>query len=102
MVGLLIDGLVSSHDNSATVIQIDITALGNIHMTTTVHKQHISAATTGLLGGDVRVFRKVPRVSKKPVLSEQTRRTFEFISDPANAHRFTKEAALKAFAHVKV
>lgn len=71
-------------------------------MTTTVLKNHISAATTGMLGGDVRVFRKVARVHKEPVLSEQTRRTFEFISDPANAHLFTKEAARKAFAHVKI
>lgn len=71
-------------------------------MTTTALKNHISAATTGMLGGDVRVFRKVARIPKKPVLSEQTRRTFEFISDPANAHLFTKEAARKAFAHVKV
>ena len=71
-------------------------------MTTTVLKQHISAATTGLLGGDVRVFRKVTRATKNPVLSEQTRQTFEFISDPANAHLFTKEAARKAFAHIKV
>lgn len=71
-------------------------------MTTTTLKNHISVAATGRLGGDVRVFRRVTRVHKKPVLSEQTRRTFEFISDPANAHLFTKEAARKAFAHVKV
>lgn len=71
-------------------------------MTTTAPKNHISAAATGRLGGDVRVFRKAARVHKKPVLSEQTRRTFEFISDPANAHLFTADAALKAFAHVKI
>lgn len=71
-------------------------------MTTTAPRNHISAAATGRLGGDVRVFRKAPRVLKKPVLSEQTRRTFEFISDPANAPLFTKEAARKAFSHIKV
>jgi hypothetical protein len=71
-------------------------------MTTTALKTHISAAATGRLGGDVRVFRRATSVSTKPVLSEQTRRTFEFISDPANAHLFTKDAARKAFAHVKV
>jgi hypothetical protein len=69
---------------------------------TTILKRPISAAATGRLGGDVRVFRKVTRAQKKPVLSEQTRRTFEFISDPTNAHLFTKKAALKAFAHIKV
>lgn len=71
-------------------------------MTTNVHKQQISAARTGLLGGDVRAFRKAAHVQKKPMLSEQTRRTFEAISAPANAHRFTKSAALKAFVHVKI
>lgn len=71
-------------------------------MTATLLKPHFSAATTGRLGGDVRVFRRVAGAPSKPVLTEQTRRTFEFISDPANGHLFTKEAARKAFAHVKV
>lgn len=71
-------------------------------MTHTALKNHISAAATGRLGGDVRVFRRVTKVVGKPVLSEQTRRTFEAISNPANAHLFTKEAARKAFAHIKI
>lgn len=71
-------------------------------MKTTVPRSHLSSATTGMLGGDVRVFRKRACMNQQPVLSEQTRRTFEFISDPENAHYFTKEAALKAFAHIKV
>lgn len=57
----------------------------------------------------MRVFTKSKMVKKvavaraaAPALSEQTRRTFEFISDPANAHLFSKAAARKAFAHVKV
>lgn len=35
-------------------------------------------------------------------LSEVTERTFSGISDPANAHLFSVESALKAFAHIKV
>jgi hypothetical protein len=69
--------------------------------TTTAHKQHISAATTGLMGGDVRVL-KAKRAHAVPKVSEKTRRTFEAISDPKNAHLFTVEASLKAFAHIKV
>ena len=38
----------------------------------------------------------------EPQLSDETRSTFAAISDPANAHLFTVEAALKAFAHVKI
>jgi hypothetical protein len=60
-------------------------------------------------GGQVRAFTK-SRVVKKvalvrsqpPKLSEQTRRTFEMISDPNNARLFSVDAALAAFAHVKV
>lgn len=37
-----------------------------------------------------------------PELSEEMRRTLEFISAPENAHLFTAEAARRAFAHVKV
>lgn len=37
-----------------------------------------------------------------PKISEKTRRTFEMISDPKNAHLFTVDAALKAFAHIKI
>ncbi len=66
------------------------------------HKSHISAATTGMLGGDVRAFRRAAHVGKKPELSEQTRRTFEAISAPVNARHFTKSAALRAFAHVEI
>lgn len=68
---------------------------------TTISKRHVSPAAISPAGGQVRVVRNM-LAQRKPVLSEQTRRTFEFISDPANAHRFTKEAALKAFAHVKI
>ncbi|ADX45557.1 hypothetical protein Acav_1637 [Paracidovorax avenae ATCC 19860] len=38
----------------------------------------------------------------KPEMPEKTRRTFAFISDPANAHLFTKESARKAFSRVKI
>lgn len=72
-----------------------------MHMTSTTLKRHVSPAAINPAGGQVRVVRNM-LAQRKPVLSEQTRRTFEFISDQANAHRFTKEAALKAFAHVKV
>lgn len=71
-------------------------------MNTLKVKQHTSRISTGRLGGDVRTFRKGTRVHKMPFISEQTRRTFEFISDPENAHLFTKEAARKAFASVKI
>ncbi len=72
-------------------------------MTTAMHAhQSVRPASSGLSGGAVRtlVGRKLARTT--PVLSAETRRTFEFISDPANAHLFSKEAARKAFAHVKV
>lgn len=84
--------------NDFTVLHAGTTEV----MNTTVLKTHVSAAAINPAGGQVRVFRVVKRRSEKPVLSEQTRRTFEFISDAANAHRFTKEAALKAFAHVQI
>lgn len=42
-----------------------------------------------------------PEVRAEPEIPEQTRRVLEFISAPANAHLFTKDAALKAFVHVK-
>lgn len=70
--------------------------------TTIIKKRYVSPASANPAGGRVRVLRGHVEVVRKPVLSEQTRRTFEFISDPANAHHFTKAAALKAFAHVKV
>ena len=70
-------------------------------MTTTTLKRHVSPAAINPAGGQVRVVRNM-LARNKPVLSEQTRRTFEFISDPANARLFTKDAARKAFAHVKV
>lgn len=35
-----------------------------------------------------------------PALSKKTRDTFAAISDPKNAHLFSVEAALKAFAHI--
>lgn len=35
-------------------------------------------------------------------VSPETLRILEAISDPKNAHLFTVEAALKAFAHVKI
>lgn len=42
------------------------------------------------------------KISRKvPEISEESRKTFEAISDPKNAHLFTLEAALKAFSHVK-
>lgn len=78
-------------------------------MPTAALKHHISPATARSPGGQVRVFTKARMVKKViverspvPKMSEQTRRTFEFISDPANAGLFTKEAALKAFSHVKI
>lgn len=69
--------------------------------TTTFQKQQISAATTGMMGGDVRVL-KAKRVHAAPKVSEKTRRTFHAISDPKNAHLFTVDASLKAFAHIEV
>ena len=36
-----------------------------------------------------------------PDLTEQTQRTFEVISAPENARLFTKDAAMKAFNHIK-
>ena len=72
-------------------------------------KTHISPAMATSSGGQVRAFSKARLVKKvvlsrtqQPKISEQTRRTFEFISAPANAHLFTKEAASKAFAHIKI
>ena len=47
----------------------------------------------------LRPLRKVKR--EEPQMSEETRKTFEAISDPANAHLFTVKAALKAFKRVK-
>ncbi len=70
--------------------------------TTITKKRYVSPAAANPAGGQVRVLRGHVIVSRKPMLSEQTRRTFEAISDPKNAHLFTVDAALKAFAHVKV
>ena len=95
----LLGGKMNLLDTSHTKIAMHATAI----------KHHISPATSASPGGQVRVFTKAKMVKKVmvarapvPKLSEQTRRTFEFISDPANAHLFSKEAARKAFAHVKV
>lgn len=71
-------------------------------MHSTTHIPKPMSAPKGKAGGEVRVFRRITSVRATPVLSEQTRRTFEEISDVANAHLFTKDAARKAFAHIKV
>lgn len=78
-------------------------------MTAIAAKHHISPAMSASPGGQVRTFTKA-RAAKKvvfartqpPKISEQTRRTFEMISDPKNARLFSVDAALAAFAHVKV
>lgn len=72
-------------------------------MTTTAHTyQSVRPASSGLSGGAVRTLVGRKQARSTLVLSAETRRTFEFISDPANSHLFSKEAARKAFAHVKV
>lgn len=70
------------------------------HMSATLqHHQRLRPAQ-GTGGYAVRPLMKVKR--EEPQLSEETRSTFEAISDPANAHLFTVAAALKALAHVKI
>ena len=64
-----------------------------------IKRQSIVPAATGLPGGSVRTLSKRKAA---PVMSEQTRRTFQMISAPENAHLFTAQAALKAFATVKI
>lgn len=54
---------------------------------------------TGSYAVRLRPLRKAKR--EEPQMSEETRKTFEAISDPANAHLFTVKAALKAFKRVK-
>lgn len=50
-----------------------------------------------------KVAKKVLRVrASQPKISAKTRSTFKMISDPKNAHLFTVDAALKAFAHIKI
>ncbi|WP_148279949.1 hypothetical protein [Acidovorax sp. KKS102] len=78
-------------------------------MSTTAIKHHFSPGKTTSPGGEVRVFKSAkspkkvnPSLVPIPKLSEKTRRTFEAISDPKNAHLFTVEASLKAFAHIEV
>lgn len=67
-------------------------------MPITKHQHHVGRHVTGLPGGSVRAFRKHARPQK--TISNETRRTFEMISAPANAHLFTAKAALQAFAHI--
>lgn len=78
-------------------------------MNTATSKNHISSRKAVSPSGEVRVF-KSAKAPKKfirarfviPKISAKTRHTFEMISDPKNAHLFTVDAALKAFAHIKV
>lgn len=79
---------------------------GILTMSTSAHiPSSIAPATAGLSGGAVRTLRKLHNAKHKQqqaVLSEETRRTFEFISDPKNAELFSVKAGLKAFSRVKV
>lgn len=53
--------------------------------------------------GKTKAAKKVMRVRiSQPKISAKTRSTFKMISDPKNAHLFTVDAALKAFAHIKI
>lgn len=63
-----------------------------------IYPRHIRPAQ-GTGGYAVRPLQKARREAAK--LSQKTRKTFEAISDPANAHLFTTQAALKAFRHIK-
>ncbi len=63
----------------------------------TYHRPSSSRASASTQGGATGGSSRA-----KPEMSENTRRTFAFISDPKNAHLFTKEAARKAFGRVKI
>lgn len=66
-------------------------------------KRHtVAAASARLPGGAVRTLRHGRAAEPRPKISEQSLRTFRKISDPGNAHLFSLEAALEAFAHVEV
>ena len=54
----------------------------------------------GVMGYSVRVLKAKPKSVVR--LSTGSERTFRRISDPANAHLFSAEAALKAFAEVQI
>ncbi|WP_146187945.1 hypothetical protein [Acidovorax sp. CF316] len=70
----------------------------------------VKPASAAVVGGSVRVWSKTKtaksRVRKQwnPAagIPEETLRTFRKISDPANKHLFTVEAALKALENIKL
>ena len=100
-----VGGTIDSNLSNSTVPQIDRNHHRYSTMTTAFKKAHRYHITQGVVGF-VRAVRTLGLLGKQrqdiPALSEQTRRTFEAISAPANARHFTKSAALKAFAHVKI
>lgn len=66
-----------------------------------MHKpsRRFSPAAANPSGGLVKTFRRREEVTES---SPEMLRILDFVSNPANAHRFSKEAARKAFAHIKV
>jgi NMD protein affecting ribosome stability and mRNA decay len=72
-----------------TTAVVTVTALKK-HLTPTRRAARASYA--------VRVLKKRPQAVVR--VSDQTYNTFRKIADPANAHLFTAESALDAFAHI--
>jgi len=62
--------------------------------------QPVTTRSTRRVGYSVRLLK--PKSRSVVRLAPETERTFRAISDPANAHLFTAEAALAALAHVTV
>lgn len=73
-------------------------------MSTFAHKYPIAAVKVGTAGSGARVMKGVPHevTPEEAGCSPETFRLLKFVSDPANKRLFTAEAALKAFAHIKV